>query len=128
MYKKWIPEETSARGRYAKAVNLNKPKCNYLPQSAHILAFNIFATEKFKLLDFKYATLYYDKNEKSVGIAFSNKSTEDFVKVTHYKERKIVSISFKKFITFYKLKRETKKIFDLIKDEDVENFYTFIWS
>jgi len=128
MYKKWIPEEGSARGKYAKAINLEKPKCGYLPQSAHILTFNTFATENFKLLDFKYATLYYDKDEKTVGIAFSNKPTEESVKVTHYKKTKIVSISLRKFIVFYKLQGSVKKIFNLIKDGDLEDFYTFIWS
>lgn len=67
------------------------------------IGFNTAAIEDFKLKDYKFAVLYYDKENKRIGIKLTNDKDEEGVRKLRVKEAAGASLPARTFIEYYKL-------------------------
>ena len=80
------------------------------------IGFNRGAAEKFKLDDYQYAILYFDRDENKIGIKFTNNANEDGA-------CKIIRgatgafISAKPFLAYYDIPHEKTQKYDVAYNE-----------
>ena len=65
------------------------------------IGFNTAAIEDFKLKDYKFAVLYYDKENKRIGVKLTK--DEEGVRKLRVKEAAGASLPARTFIEYYKL-------------------------
>ena len=81
------------------------------------IGFNRGAVEKFKINDFDYAILYFDEDEKKIGVQFTKDSTEEGAcKITKGKTSSFLSA--KPFLTYYDIPLDTTARFGVEYDSD----------
>lgn len=86
------------------------------------IGFNRGAVEKFKINDYNYAILYFDDEERKIGIQFTNDSLEEGAcKIT--KGTTSSFISAKPFLTYYDVPLRKTIRFNMKYDEE-NNLYT----
>jgi hypothetical protein len=81
------------------------------------IGLNQGAIEKFNLDDFNFAVLYYDHDEKKIGIQFTNEKGEGAIKLTKRKGGG-TSISANAFLGYYDIEHATTKKYDVALDEE----------
>lgn len=67
------------------------------------IGFNFAAIEEFKLKDYKFAILYYDKENKKIGIKLTNDKEEEGIRKLRVRELAGASLPARVFIEYYKL-------------------------
>ena len=67
------------------------------------IGFNTAAIEDFKLKDYKFAVLYYDKESKKIGIKLTNDKDEEGVRKLKVRPAAGASLPARVFIEYYKL-------------------------
>ena len=67
------------------------------------IGFNTAAIEDFKLKDYKFAVLFYDKENKRIGIKLTNDKDEEGVRKLRVKELTGASLPARTFIEYYKI-------------------------
>jgi len=107
--------------RFTKAGRFYTPKASIWTRGQ--IGFNQGAVDKFKLMDFDYAVLFYDKDEKKVGVQFTNDASESGVtKVV--KGKTGVFVSARSFVNYYDIPHAKTKKYDVNYDED-NQMYVF---
>jgi len=76
------------------------------------LGLNCAAIEEFKLGDYKYAVLFYDKENMRIGIKLTNDKSEEGACKLRVREKTGASIAARSFIDCYKLNDLSKRKFD----------------
>ncbi len=85
------------------------------------IGFNQGAVEKFKIPDFDYAILFYDRDARKIGVSFTNDEKEEgATKIS--KRATGASISARAFLDFYEIEHSKTKKYD-IDYEEQENLY-----
>jgi hypothetical protein len=81
------------------------------------IGFNQGAMKRYKLDNFQYAILFFDREENRIGIKFTNTEKEEgVIKFNHRKTGGV--ISGKAFLDFYDIDyTKTKKNLDVVFDE-----------
>lgn len=82
------------------------------------IGFNQGAVERFKLRDFNYALLYFDKDEKKIGVQFTNDATEEGANKV-VKGKTGIFISAKAFLDYYDITHSKTKRYNV--NYDTEN-------
>ena len=67
------------------------------------IGFNTAAIEDFKLKDYKFAVLYYDKENRKIGIKLTNDKDEEGVRKLRVREHTGASLPARTFIEYYKI-------------------------
>jgi len=107
--------------RFTKTGRVYTPKASIWTRGQ--IGFNQGAVHKFNLKDFDYAVLYYNRDEKKVGVQFTNDSSESgATKVI--KGKTGVFLSGRSFINFYDIPHTKTKKYDVSYDND-SNMYIF---
>lgn len=76
------------------------------------IGFNTAAIEDFQLKDYKFAVLYYDKENKKIGIKLTNDKEEEGVRKLRVKEAAGASLPARAFIEYYGLSNLSGKRFN----------------
>ena len=101
--------------RYTKSMKSYVPKISIWTKGQ--IGFNQGAVAKLHLADYKYAILFYDEDEKKIGIQFTNDSSEKGVfKIV--KVRTGASISAKSFLGTYGLLHDKTIKYNVHYDEN----------
>jgi hypothetical protein len=81
------------------------------------IGFNQGAVERFKLRDFNFAVLYYDRDERKIGVQFTNiESEEGANKVV--KGKTGIFISAKAFLDYYDITHSKTKKYNVSYDTE----------
>lgn len=105
---------TKTRGRgYAPKVSI---------WSRGQIGFNEGCLVRYDLKQYKYAVLYYDKDNKKIGIKFTNNKTDDGAMKVIFRETGGASISANAFLGFYNIDHTKTKRYDVNYDEDAGMF------
>ena len=67
------------------------------------IGFNSAAIEDFKLKDYKFAVLYYDRDNKKIGVKLTNSKEEEGVRKLRVREGAGASLPARVFIEYYKM-------------------------
>ena len=78
-----------------------KPKISIRGKSQ--IGFNTAAIEDFKLKDYKFAVLYYDKENKRIGVKPTNDKDEEGVRKLRVRELAGASLPARAFIEYHGL-------------------------
>lgn len=93
-----------------------KPKISIRGNSQ--IGLNFASIEAFKLNDYQFAVLYFDKENKKVGIKLTNSKDEDGVCRLRVRGKAGASISARSYIDCYKLNNLKKHRFNAKWDTD----------
>jgi len=108
-------------------VRFTKSGRGYTPKAAiwtrGQIGFNRGAVEKFSLKDFKYAVLFFDKDNKKVGIKFTNDPTEEGANKLVFSKTGAF-ISARAFLDYYDIPRGETKRYDIYYDDE-NDLYVF---
>lgn len=91
-----------------------KPKISITKSG--LIGFNQGAVRHFKLTNYEYAVLYYDRDESRIGIGLTNDKNETGI----CKLRKRASgadVSAKSFLDYYDISYEESKRYDVMWDD-----------
>jgi len=81
------------------------------------IGFNRGAVEKFKVNDYQYAILFFDEDERKIGIQLTNDGSEEGVcKIT--KGETSSFISAKPFLTYHDIPLRKTLRYNIRRDED----------
>lgn len=80
--------------------------------------FTAGAIEKYKLSDYQYAILYFDKDEKRIGIKLTNNTEDGVCKLQIRKSNAFLSA--KAFLDYYDIEHSRTKRYDSVWDNDAE--------
>lgn len=67
------------------------------------IGFNDAAIKKFKVNEYKYASIFFDEDKKRIGVKLTNDNSERGLFKVRFKEGSGAHIPAKSFITNYKL-------------------------
>ncbi len=101
--------------RYTKSIKSYLPKISIWKRGQ--IGFNQGAIAKCNLIDYKYAILFYDEDEKKIGIQFTNDPSEKGV-IKIVKAKTGVSISAKSFLGIYGLLHDKTINYNVYYDEN----------
>jgi hypothetical protein len=84
------------------------------------IGFNEGSLLRFSLKQFEYVVLFYDKENRKIGIRFTNEKEDGIVKFIKRKTGG-ASISAKAFLDFYNIRPSENKKYDVYynKDDDL---------
>lgn len=88
------------------------------------IGLNSGAIEKYKLNNFNYAVLYFDKDTKTVGVMLTNDKKEPGAMKLVKRKSGGFSFSAQSFLKYYEIDYSKTVRYDLTYDEK-ENMYTF---
>jgi hypothetical protein len=101
--------------RFEKTGRSFKPKVSIRGDSQ--IGFNAAAIEEFKLKEYPYAVLFYDKKAKQIGIKLTKNKDDVGACKLRVKEKAGASIAARAYIYFYKLNNLKVKRFDAQWDD-----------
>jgi hypothetical protein len=81
------------------------------------IGFNQGAVNKFNLNNFEYAVLFYDSENKKIGMKFTNDKENGIVKLVK-RAGSGISMSAKAFLDFYGIDYSEKKRYTLSYDKE----------
>ena len=87
------------------------------------IGFNQGAVERFKLKDFDYAVLFYDRDERKIGVRFTTEASEDGANKI-VKGKTGVFISAKAFLDYYQIDHRKTRRYDVAHDNE-NDLYVF---
>lgn len=82
------------------------------------IGFNSAAIIEFKLGDYGFGVLFYDKDNKRIGIKLSNDKDEEGALKLRVRDKSGASIPARSFIAYYKLEKLKGKRFNVELDKD----------
>lgn len=82
------------------------------------VGFNQGATIEFKLDSYGYAILYYDADEKKIGIEFTNKKTADGANKLVQRKNSGVSFSATAFLKTFKIDYSKTRQYNIVHDKE----------
>lgn len=95
--------------RFTKAGKTFKPKVSI--RKGGQMGFNNGARGKFKLDDYEYVILYFDKENSKVGIQLTNDNNENGV-IKLYKRKLDVAVSARSFLDYYSISYDKTIVYD----------------
>ncbi len=108
-------EKFTARGRsYAPKVSIWKRGQIGLSQGA---------VERFSLRDFKFVVMFYDKENKRIGLKFTNDEQEEGIAKMNVKTNGAI-FTAKAFLDYYNIEYKETEQYDIKLDEE-NNLYVF---
>lgn len=96
--------------RFTQTGRSFKPKISIRSNSQ--IGLNCACITEFKLTDYKFAVLYYDKENKAIGIRLTNDKNEEGACKLRAREDSGASIAARSYIDYYKLHRFNRHRFD----------------
>jgi len=81
------------------------------------------AVERFKLNEYKYVVLHYDKDNQLIGLKFTNDEKEEGIAKLNVKANGAI-FSAKAFLDFYDIDYQDTKQYNIKYDEE-NGFYVF---
>ena len=96
--------------RFTQTGRSFKPKISIRGNSQ--IGFNCASIKEFKLGEYKFAVLFYDKDARKIGIRLTNDKNEEGACKLRVRENAGASISARSYIDFYKLHKLDKRRFD----------------
>lgn len=82
------------------------------------IGFNSAATTEFKLKDFGFGVLYYDKDNKRIGIKLGTDKDEEGALKLRVRDKSGASMPARSFIAYYKLEKLKGKRFNAELDKE----------
>lgn len=86
------------------------------------VGFNQAAVDEYKLSDFKYVVLYYDQDDRRIGLEFTNDEKADGACKLGFRKGSGVSFSAVAFLKTFKIDYTKTRQYDLTFDE-TNTFY-----
>jgi hypothetical protein len=109
--------------RYTKTnLRLGEPKISIWSRGQ--IGFNSTAIVKYKLKDFDYAVLFFDKDTKTIGVKLTNDKREPGAMKLVKRKSGGFSFSAQGFLKYYNIDYGETKKYDLTYDES-EKLYIF---
>lgn len=109
--------------RYTKTnLRMGKPQISIWSRGQ--IGFNSGAIEKYKLNNFNYAVLFFDKNTRAIGVMLTNDKEEPGAMKLVKRKSGGFSFSAQSFLKHYEIDYSKTIRHDLTYDEK-ENMYTF---
>lgn len=87
------------------------------------IGFNQGAVEKYNLKDFNFVVLFYDRDERKIGVRFTNDSSEDGANKI-IKGKTGIFVSAKAFLDYYDITHVKTKRYDIAYDSE-NDLYIF---
>ena len=81
------------------------------------IGFNQGAVERFNLKEFDFAVLFYDRDEKKIGVRFLNDGSEDGANKI-IKGKTGIFVSAKAFLDFYEISHSVTRRYDVEHDKE----------
>jgi hypothetical protein len=116
-----IGGEIMAFERFTKSGRGYSPKVSIWKRGQ--IGFNQGAVERFNLKNFDYAVLFYDKNEKRIGVKFVNDQSEEGANKI-IKGKTGIFFSAKAFLDYYDISHSETTKCDVNYDEE-NDLYVF---
>ncbi len=95
--------------RFTKAGKTFQPKVSI--RKGGQMGFNNGSRRKFKLDDYEYVILYFDKENSKVGIQLTNDDNENGI-IKLYKRELDVAVSAKSFLDYYEISCDKTVVYD----------------
>lgn len=100
-----------------------KPKASITKSG--LIGFNQGAVKHFKLNDYECAVLFYDKDNRCIGIRLTNDENEDGV-CRLRKRASGADVSAKSFFDYYKINYEETNRYDATWDDSEDKIVVFL--
>lgn len=105
--------------RFTKRIRSTKPKVSIWSRGQ--IGFNSGVVQKFNLDQFDYAVLFFDRENRMIGVKFTSDENEaGVIKVT--KRPNGISFSAKGFLQYYDVDHTETKQYDVVKDVESDIF------